>query len=131
MAACAAVGPGRYQILAAINAVHTDAARAQDTDWRQIVALYDQLLAVDPTPVVALNRAIAVAEVDGPGRRAGDPRRPRTRGYHAYQAARADLLRRAGRHADADLAYRRAIELAGNPAEVAFLQQRRGELSAG
>lgn len=122
--------PGRYQILAAINAVHTDAATAADTQWDQIVALYDQLLAIDPTPVVALNRAIAVAEVNGPDAALELLDTLRLEKYHAYQASRADLLRRAGRHADAGDAYRRAIELAGNPAEIAFLQGRLDDLSS-
>ena len=82
--------PGRYQILAAINAVHTDAASVEQTDWRQIVALYDQLFAVDPTPVVALNRAIAVAEVDGPEAALDDPR-------HARHSRATTPTRRPGR----------------------------------
>jgi RNA polymerase sigma-70 factor (ECF subfamily) len=116
--------PGRYQILAAINAVHTDASTADDTDWAQIIALYDQLMAVDPTPVVALNRAIAVAEVHGPQRALDILDSVPLERYHAYQAARADLLRRAGDLPEAALAYRRALDLAGNPAERAFLQGR-------
>ncbi len=89
--------PGRYQILAAVNAVHTDAGSVEQTDWRQIVMLYDQLFTVDPTPIVALNRAIAVAEVDGPQTALAILDTLDIPGYHAYQAARADLLRRAGR----------------------------------
>ena len=120
--------PGRYQFLAAINAVHTDAVDAKNTDWRQIVALYDQLFAVEPTAVVALNRAVAIAEVDGPD--AGlaildDLDLPR---YHAYQATRAELLRRAGRTTAAAIAYERALELATNSAERAFLRGRLDEL---
>ena len=119
--------PGRYQILAAINAVHTDAATFESTQWQQIVALYDQLYAIDPTPVVALNRAIAIAEVDGlPAAIAILDGLPLD-GYHAYQATRADLLRRAGRGPAAAQAYRRALELATNPAERSFL---RGRLDA-
>jgi RNA polymerase sigma-70 factor (ECF subfamily) len=117
--------PGPYQIQAAVNAVHTDAARAEDTDWRQIVALYDQLYALTPTPVVALNRAVAVAERDGPA--AGLAALEAVDGlanYHPYQAARADLLRRVGREADAADAYRIALELSANPAERAYLQGR-------
>ena len=117
--------PGPYQIQAAVNAVHTDAARAEDTDWRQIVALYDQLYALTPTPVVALNRAVAVAERDGPA--AGLVALEAVDGlanYHPYQAARADLLRRVGREADAADAYRIALELSANPAERAYLQGR-------
>jgi RNA polymerase sigma-70 factor (ECF subfamily) len=122
--------PGRYQVMAAINAVHTDARDARDTDWSQVVALYDQLLRLDPSPVVALNRAVAVAELDGPqvalaqvDALAGD-----LDGYHALHATRADLLRRLGRSAEARAAYDRAIELAGNTAEAAYLTRRRDEL---
>jgi RNA polymerase sigma-70 factor, ECF subfamily len=124
--------PGPYQIQAAVNAVHTDARRAQDTDWRQVVALYDQLLALSPTPVVALNRAVAVAERDGP--EAGLALLSDVHGlegYHAYQAARADLLRRAGRLDESAEAYRAAVELSTNPAERAFLEGRRAQLSGG
>ena len=124
------VAPGPYQLQAAINAVHTSAPRAADTDWWQIVALYDQLVRIDRSPVVALNRAIAVAEVDGPdvGLAALDRLDAPLGGYHAFHAARADLLRRLGRSADARAAYDRAIELAGNTAEVAYLSRRRGQL---
>ncbi len=120
--------PGRYQILAAINAVHTDAATAADTDWRQVVALYDQLRAVDPSPVVALNRAIAVAEVDGPDAALETVEALNLNGYHAFHATRADLLRRAGRDDEAIQAYRRALDLAGNPGEREFLLRRMQEL---
>lgn len=118
--------PGRYQILAAINAVHTDARHAEDTDWLQIVALYDQLYAVEPTPVVALNRAIALAEVDGPqaGLTVLEPLGADLASYHPFHAARADLLRRAGCPDAAATAYQRALELATNPAARAFLQAR-------
>ncbi len=118
--------PGRYQFLAAINAVHTDAGRAEDTDWPQVVALYDQLYAVEPTPVVALNRAIAGAEVRGPeaGLTELEPLGADLEGYHAFHAAQADLLRRAGRPDAAATAYQRALELATNPAERTFLQTR-------
>jgi len=122
--------PGPFQLQAAINAVHTDVARAEDTDWAQIVALYDQLYAVTPTPVVALNRAVAVAERDGAqaglaalGAISG------LDGYHAYQATRAELLRRVGRRADAAEAYRLAVERTVNPAERAYLQGRLAELN--
>ena len=113
--------PGRYQILAAINAVHTDAAAADRTDWPQVVALYDRLRELDSSPVVALNRAIAVAEVDGPDAALAILDTVNLDGYHAFHATRADLLLRAGRAAEAGAAYRKAVSLAGNPAERAFL----------
>lgn len=122
--------PGRYQILAAINAVHTDAGSIQDTDWGQVVALYDQLFAVDPTPVVALNRAIAIAELDGPVAALEILDGLQLERYHAYQAARADLLRRTGNMPAAVTAYQQAITLANNPAEQAFLRSRLEELAA-
>jgi RNA polymerase sigma-70 factor, ECF subfamily len=129
-AAAAGVPPGRYQVLAAINAVHTSARQARDTDWSQIVALYDQLVRLDPSPIVALNRAIAVAELDGPAvaLAAVDRLADGLAGYHAYHAARADLLRRLGRDDESRVAYDRAIELAGNTAETAFLARRRDQL---
>jgi RNA polymerase sigma-70 factor (ECF subfamily) len=122
--------PGRYQLLAAINAVHTDARDARDTDWSQIVALYDQLVRLDPSPVVALNRAVALAELDGPDVALSliDRLADSLSGYHAYHAARADLLRRSGRSHEARTAYDRAIELSGNAAEIAHLTRRRGQL---
>ncbi|WP_213451427.1 RNA polymerase sigma factor [Rhizomonospora bruguierae] len=123
--------PGRYQLQAAINAVHTDAPSARDTDWSTIVALYDRMVLLDPSPIVRLNRAVAVAEVDGPGvglaeidRLAGV-----LDGYHAFHAARADLLRRLGRGGESRAAYDRAIGLAGNPAERAYLTRRRDQLA--
>ncbi|UQU62790.1 RNA polymerase sigma factor [Couchioplanes caeruleus] len=124
------VAPGRYQILAAINAVHTYAREARDTDWSQIVALYDQLVSLDPSPVVALNRAIAVAELDGPevALAAVDRLGARLAGYHALHATRAELLRRMGRSQEARAAYDAAIELAGNTAESAYLTRRRDQL---
>jgi RNA polymerase sigma-70 factor (ECF subfamily) len=126
----ARVAPGRYQILAAINAVHTSARDIRDTDWSQVVALYDQLVRIDPSPVVALNRAIAVGELDGPevALAAVDRLEPRLAGYHAYHAARADLLRRLGRSQPSRAAYDKAIELAGNTAETAYLTRRRDQL---
>ncbi|MGI8700624.1 MAG: RNA polymerase sigma factor [Nocardioidaceae bacterium] len=120
--------PGRYQILAAINAVHTSARDVRDTDWSQIVALYDQLAGIDPSPIVALNRAVAIAELDGPEVALALVDRLDLGGYHAYHATRADLLRRLGRSADARAAYETAIELAGNTAEVAYLTRRRDQL---
>ncbi|HLJ99512.1 MAG TPA: sigma-70 family RNA polymerase sigma factor [Streptosporangiaceae bacterium] len=126
----ARVAPGRYQILAAINAVHTSARDARDTDWRQVVALYDQLTRIDPSPVVALNRAIAIAELDGPEVALAviDRLEDKLAGYHAYHAARADLLRRLGRGQKSRAAYDKAIELAGNTAETAYLTRRRDQL---
>jgi RNA polymerase sigma-70 factor, ECF subfamily len=125
----AGVAPGRYQILAAINAVHTSAPDANDTDWSQIVALYDQLYRVDPSPIVALNRAIALAELDGPEvALAAVDRLDELAGYHAFHATRAELLRRLGRSQTSRAAYDRAIELAGNTAETAYLTRRRDQL---
>ncbi|WP_344165565.1 RNA polymerase sigma factor [Kribbella yunnanensis] len=126
----AGVAPGRYQILAAVNAVHTSARDVWDTDWSQIVALYNQLIRVDPSPVVALNRAIAIAELDGPevALAAIDELESALSGYHAYHATRADLLRRLGRSDDSRAAYDQAIILAGNTAEAAFLGRRRDQL---
>jgi RNA polymerase sigma-70 factor, ECF subfamily len=124
------VAPGRYQILAAINAVHTSTRDARDTDWSQVVALYDQLVRLDPSPIVALNRAIAVAELDGPDvALAGvDQLEDKLDGYHAYHASRAELLRRLGRSQESRAAYDKAIELAGNTAETAYLTRRRDQL---
>ncbi|GIF63414.1 RNA polymerase subunit sigma-24 [Asanoa ishikariensis] len=126
----AGVAPGRYQLLAAINAVHTYARDIRDTDWSQIVALYDQLARIDPSPIVALNRAIAVAELDGPdvALAAVERLEDRLAGYHAYHATRADLLRRLGRSQQARAAYDQAIALAGNTAETAYLSRRRDQL---
>jgi RNA polymerase sigma-70 factor (ECF subfamily) len=124
------VAPGRYQILAAINAVHTSARDVRDTDWSQVVALYDQLVRLDPSPIVALNRAVAVAELDGPDVAMGilDRLQGALVDYHAYFAARADILRRLGRSVEARAAYDRAIALAGNTAETAYLTRRRDQL---
>jgi RNA polymerase sigma-70 factor (ECF subfamily) len=125
------VAPGRYQILAAINAVHTSAREWRDTDWLQVVALYDQLVCFDPSPIIVLNRAIAVAEVDGPevALAAIDPLEDDLAGYHAYHATRAELLRRLGRGEKSRAAYDKAIELAGNTAETAYLTRRRNLLA--
>ena len=124
------VAPGRYQILAAINAVHTSARDVGDTDWSQVVALYDHLVRLDPSPIVALNRAVAVAELDDPEAALADVDRleDRLAGYHAYHATRADLLRRLGRSQESRAAYDNAIELAGNTAETAYLTRRRDQL---
>ena len=120
--------PGPYQIQAAIQAVHADAARAADTDWRQIVALYDQLLAIAPTPVVALNRAVAVAEADGPAPALALVDALDLGELGLFHAVRADLLRRLGRDADAVAAYEAALALTGNAAERRFLAGRRDAL---
>ena len=126
----AGMAPGRYQILAAISAVHTCARHVRDTQWWQIVALYDQLVRLDPSPIIVLNRAIALAELDGPelGLSAVDQLADRLAGYHAYHATRADLLRRLGRNHESRAAYDQAIELAGNTAELASLTRRRDQL---
>jgi RNA polymerase sigma-70 factor (ECF subfamily) len=120
--------PGPYQIQAAINAVHSDAPRAEATDWRQIVALYDQHLAIAPSPVVALNRAVAVAEVEGAEAALALVEGLDLGGYRLYHAIRADLLRRVGRRAEASLAYGAAIALTENEAERDFLERRRRSL---
>jgi RNA polymerase sigma-70 factor, ECF subfamily len=127
----AGVPPGRYQILAAINAVHTYARDIRATDWSQIVALYDQLVRLDPSPIIVLNRAIAVAELDGPevALAAVDGLEDRLAGYHAYHVTRADLLRRLGRRQDSRAAYDKAIDLAGNTAQTAYLTRRRDQLA--
>jgi len=120
--------PGPYQLQAAINAVHSDAATAGDTDWGQILALYDQLMALAPTPVVALNRLVAVAEVHGPGPALDLADQLGLDGYHLFHATRADLLRRLGRRADAAEAYDAAIARAANNAERSFLARQRDSL---
>jgi RNA polymerase sigma-70 factor (ECF subfamily) len=129
-ASAAGVAPGRYQILAAISAVHTSARDVRATDWSQVVALYDQLIRIDPSPIIVLNRAIAVAELDGPevALAAVDRLADTLAGYHAYHATRADLLRRLGSASESRAAYNRAIELAGNTAETATLTRRRDQL---
>ena len=122
--------PGRYQLLAAINAVHTDARDIRDTDWSQVTALYDQLVRLDPSPIVRLNRAIAIAELDGPEVALAEVDGLPLDHYHAFHATRADLLRRLGRSEESRAAYERAIELAGNTAETAYLSRRRDQLKA-
>ncbi|MEV8428623.1 RNA polymerase sigma factor [Streptomyces chartreusis] len=119
---------GPYQIQAAIQAVHSDAPIGRDTDWGQIRQLYDQLMAVAPSPVVALNRAVAVAETEGPARALGLVDALDLDGYHVLHAVRADLLRRLGRATEAVREYERAVELSENPAERAYLERRRREL---
>jgi RNA polymerase sigma-70 factor (ECF subfamily) len=120
--------PGPYQIQAAINAVHSDAPSAQDTDWSQIVQLYDQLMALAPTPVVAMNRAIAVAEVDGPGPALATLDRLALDGYYLFHAARADCLERLGRNGEAAVAYDEALARTTNTAERRLLERRRARL---
>jgi RNA polymerase sigma-70 factor, ECF subfamily len=122
--------PGPYQIQAAINAVHGDAPSVDATDWGQIVALYDQLMAIAPSPVVALNRAVAVAEVEGPEAALALVDEVDLEGYHLLHAIRADLLRRLGREVEAATAYETAIALTENAAERAFLERKRSELGA-
>lgn len=123
---------GRYQLLAAINAVHVSARRAQDTDWSQIVALYSALERIDPSPIVRLNRAIAISEYDSPGvalaiiEQLGDE----LGDHHAFHTTRAELLRLTGRGEAARAAYDRAIALAVNSAEHAHLIRRRDQLAA-
>ena len=123
--------PGPYQIQAAINAVHSCATRAADTGWGQIVTLYDQLMAVSPTPVVALNRAVAVAEVSGPSAALALVDELALDGYYLFHAIRADLLRRLGRDAEAALAYQAALDRTGNAAERRYLTTRLLVLGAG
>jgi RNA polymerase sigma-70 factor (ECF subfamily) len=120
--------PGPYQLQAAVNAVHSIARDAAATDWRAILTLYDQLYRLTPTPVVALNRAVALAEVSGPaaGLAVVDELAPSggLDGYYLYHAARADLLRRLGRDQEAAAAYDAARALTANPVEQAFLDAR-------
>ena len=122
--------PGRYQVLAAINAVHTSAGTFQDTDWSQIVALYDQLVRLEKSPIVELNRAVAVAERDGPqvALAVVDRLEPVLAAYHPFHATRADLLRRLGHQEQSRVAYDRAIELSDNPTQIAHLTGRRNQL---
>ncbi len=117
--------PGPYQIQAAINAVHSDPTDAAATDWWQILQLYNQLLSIAPSPIVALNRAVAVAEVEGPDAALTLIDGLELDGYHLFHAVRADLLRRLGRNAEAARAYEAAIARAENAAEREFLQRRR------
>jgi len=118
--------PGPFQIQAAINAVHTDGAA---TDWRQVLALYDQLLALAPTPIVALNRAAAIAERDGPAAGLAEVDAvPGLDGYPLFHAARAELLARLGRDAAAGAAYDEALALVTNETERAYLRARRSGL---
>ncbi len=126
---CLAINrPGRYQLLAAINAVHTDAPASADTDWGQVVALYDQLIRLDLSPIVALNRAVAIAELDGPLVALSLVDQLPLTEYHAWHATRAELLRRLGRTGEARQAYDSAVATTQNVAEQAYLARRRDEL---
>lgn len=131
-AAMARRRPGPYQVQAAIAALHARAPRAEDTDWPQIAALYGRLIALAPSPVVELNRAVAVAMADGPARGLAlvDALADELDGYHLFHSARADLLRRLERQDEAAAAYDRALQLATNPAERAFLERRLAGLRA-
>ncbi len=121
--------PGPYQVQAAINAVHSDAPAEADTDWWQILQLYEQLMAIAPSPVVALNRTVAVAEVDGPAAALTLVEGLDLGGYRLFHAIRADLLRRLGRDREAALAYEAGIALTENAAEREFLRRRRESLA--
>jgi RNA polymerase sigma-70 factor (ECF subfamily) len=121
--------PGPYQIQAAISAVHSDAATLEETDWPQILTLYDQLSAIAPSPVVSLHRAVAVAEVHGPAPALELIDGLELDGYHLFHAIRADLLRRLGREEEAAEAYRAALQRTGNAAEQRFLGRRLEQLS--
>ncbi|MGB3186028.1 MAG: sigma-70 family RNA polymerase sigma factor [Ornithinimicrobium sp.] len=126
---CLAINrPGRFQILAAINATHTDAPSAEDTDWSQVAALYDHLTRIDPSPIVALNRAVAIAHLDGPEVALALVDRLPLTGYHAWHATRAELLRRLNRSGEAKQAYGAAIAATRNSAERAYLRSKRGDL---
>ncbi|MDQ1382744.1 MAG: polymerase sigma-70 factor, subfamily [Actinomycetota bacterium] len=120
--------PGPFQIQAAIAAVHSDAATATATDWGQVLALYDQLFVISPTAIVALNRAVAVAEVHGPGPALALVDALDLDSYHLFHSTRADLLGRLGRYDDARVAYDRALALTNNAAEHTFLEDKRGSL---
>jgi RNA polymerase sigma-70 factor, ECF subfamily len=120
--------PGPYQLQAAISAVHSDAATATQTDWGQILALYDQLIAIAPTPVVALNRSVAVAELRGPSEALALVDELDLDGYHLFHSTRADLLRRLGRRDDARAAYDAAIARTANRTEQSFLRHQRDSL---
>ena len=120
--------PGPYQVQAAINAVHSDAPTAEQTDWDQILALYDHLLAISPTPVVALNRAVAVAETNGLQAALELTDDLPLQHYYLFHAIRADLFRRLDRREEAEAAYRAAIERTGNIAEIAFMEERISEI---
>jgi RNA polymerase sigma-70 factor (ECF subfamily) len=123
--------PGPYQIQAAINAVHSDAVQPAETDWRQILQLYDQLRQFSPTPIVALNRAVAVAEVNGPHAALVIVEQLELNRYYLFHAVRANLLERLGRHNEAAAAYESALACDQNLAERTFLDRRRRAISGG
>jgi RNA polymerase sigma-70 factor (ECF subfamily) len=125
--------PGPYQLQAAVAALHARAPRPEDTDWPQIAALYGRLADLTPSPVIELNRAVAVAMADGPARglRLAEALADELDGYHLFHATRADLLRRLERRDEAATAYCRALELVTNPSERAYLERRLAEVSAG
>ena len=129
--AMAMTRPGPYQLQAAVAALHAQAPRPEDTDWPQIATAYGTLAAMSPSPVVELNRAAAVAMADGPehGLRLMEPLAEALDGYHLFHASRADLLRRLGRNEEASHTYERALALATNPKERAFLERRLREVT--
>jgi RNA polymerase sigma-70 factor, ECF subfamily len=120
--------PGQYQLHAAINAVHTDARAPEETEWCQILTLYDQLRTIAPTPVIELNRAVAVAEVHGPRTALAIVERLDLQTYQTWHATRADLLRRCGRIAESAAAYQHAARLTGNLAELGLIARRLEDL---
>jgi RNA polymerase sigma-70 factor (ECF subfamily) len=122
--------PGPYQVQAAIQAVYADAATAAETDWPQVIALYDQLLELRPDPIARLNRAVAVAELAGPAVALRLVDGLELDRYHLFHAIRADLLRRLGRNEEAAVAYEKAIERTENDVERAYLASRRADLLA-
>jgi len=130
--ALAARRPGPYQLQGAIAALHARAPRPEDTDWPQIAALYDRLVETSPSPVVELNRAVAIAMADGPERGLVlfAPLEEELDEYHLFHAARADLFRRLGRNEEAAAAFRRALELVTNPRQRAHLEGRLAEVTA-
>jgi RNA polymerase sigma-70 factor (ECF subfamily) len=121
--------PGRYQIQAAINAVHADAPSAAATDWHQILRLYDQLIVFDPSQIVLLNRAVAIAEIDGPAAGLTLVDRLDLDRYYLFHAIRAELLRRLGRPDEAAAAYEAAVTRTDNITEGEFLLRRRRTLT--
>jgi RNA polymerase sigma-70 factor (ECF subfamily) len=122
--------PGQYQLQAAIAALHSEAQQAAETDWAQIAALYSELARIEPSPVVDLNHAVAVAMAEGPAQGLDlVDRIPGLDQYHLLHATRGDLLRRLGRTGEAASAYERALDLATNPTERGFLEQRLAELA--